>query len=396
MQKNMSTLCDKYKARCFLDIKGQDIAVEKLKFFIKNFPKDRKAIILHGPAGTGKTSLAYALAKELNSEILELNASDLRNREQLERIVRPATEQKSLTSESKIILLDEVDGISTSDRGGLPELLELIESTKFPIIMTANNIWLQKFNQLRQKSELVQVKDLDYRTISLILKDIVDKEKIQVSSEILASIAIKARGDVRAALNDLETVFTLNKPDDIHERDREDDIFNVLRQIFKNNVNKETLGLYDTVDMPLDEIYLWLEENIPSEYKGAELAKAYDKLSRADVFRGRIYRQQHWRFLVYQNILLSAGIASSKEKPKTGFTSYKKPGRILKIWLNNQKQAKKKSIAEKYSKLVHIGRKRAMQDFHIIKPILKKPEVQEQLKLSEDEIAYLHNQTSIV
>lgn len=43
-------------------------------------------------------------------------------------------------------------------------------------------------------------------------------------------------------------------------------------------------------------IFLWIEENIPYEYKGEELARAYDALSIADVFRGRIHRQQHWRF----------------------------------------------------------------------------------------------------
>ncbi|MBU3912778.1 MAG: replication factor C large subunit [Nanoarchaeota archaeon] len=385
----MLTLCEKYRAACFLDIKGQDFAVDKIKAFIRTFPAKR-AVLLHGPAGTGKTSLAYALAKETGSEILELNASDLRNKDQLERILKPATEQLSLFGKNKIILIDEVDGISTADRGGLPELLMLIEKTKFPIIVTANDIWQQKFNLLRRKTDLIQFKNLDYKTILSILKEISEKEKIKVASDILASVAIKAKGDVRAALNDLQTIQLVNQPEEISERDKEEDIFNVLRIIFKQTAHKETLRLYDTLNMPLDEIRLWLEENIPYEYRGKELYNAFEALSKADVFRGRIHRQQHWRFLVYQNILLSAGVSSAKSAPRTGFTAYKKPSRILKIWMANQRNAKRKSISQKYAALCHISIKRAVKDFPIIRQIItNKPDIYKSLRLSEEEIDFL-------
>ena len=75
-----------------------------------------------------------------------------------------------------------------------------------------------------------------------------------------------------------------------------------------------------------------------------------------------------------------------------GFTSYKRPTRILKIWLNNQRTAKKKSIAQKYSKHVHVGLKRAMQEFDLIKKIINSNDkIPKELKLSEDEISYLKN-----
>lgn len=385
----MNTLCEKYRASCFLDVKGQNAAIERIKVFFKTFPLGKKAILLYGPAGTGKTSLAYALAKEKNLEILELNASDLRNREQLEKILKPASEQKSLFSQSKIILVDEIDGISIADRGGLPELLILIEKTKFPLIITANNIWQQKFNLIRQKTELVQLKALDYKTIFSLLGEIAKKENISAREDVLKSIAIKARGDARAALNDLESIKEINIIPE--ERDKEEDIFNVLRQIFKNLTNHITLKLYDSVDMPLDDIFLWIEENIPQEYSGEELVRAYEALSIADVFRGRIRRQQHWRFLIYQNILLSAGISSAKKQGKTGFTSYKRPTRILKIWMAKQRNDKKKSIAEKYAAYTHTSRKRAMKDFSIIKQIIKNEKIQKELKLKEEEIEFLVN-----
>lgn len=141
--------------------------------------------------------------------------------------------------------------------------------------------------------------------------------------------------------------------------------------------------------MSLDEILLWIEENIPKEYSGEDLARAYLALSNADIHRGRIYRQQYWRFLVYQNIFQSAGISYAKKVPRAGFTKYERPQRILKIWLNNQKTAKKKTIAQKYARHVHCSVKRVMRDFSILKPMLQNPKVQEQLRLEQDEIDFL-------
>ena len=63
--------------------------------------------------------------------------------------------------------------------------------------------------------------------------------------------------------------------------------------------------------------------------------------------------------------------------------------RILKIWMNNQRNIMKKSIAVKYAKYVHVGQKRAMQEFPIIKQILKNQNIRRELRLSEDETNYL-------
>jgi len=399
-QKNQhENWCEKYRAGCFADIKGQNIAIDRLKIFIKRFPI-KKAILFYGPSGTGKTSLAYAIARETGAEILELNASNLRNRDMLQSILKPAIEQKSLYSKNKIILVDEIDGISTyADKGGLPELLVLIEKTNFPIIITANNIWQQKFNLLRQKCELIKLEEVDYNLIIKILEYIAEKEGISKEIDTLKSIAANARGDVRAAINDLQTMTSKLEEKKFHEfgiREKEEDIFNVMKIIFKNQPNSELLQLFEKLDMPLDDVFLWIEENIPHEYQGKDLAKAFDALSKADVFKGRIHRQQHWRFLAYENALLSAGISAAKSSINFNFTLYKKPDRILKIWLSNQKNSKKKTIVAKYAKATHCSKKRAVKEFSIFKLIISKnknnenaEKIQKELKLDEGEIEFL-------
>lgn len=385
---------EKYRPKFYGEVRGQNIAVEKVREFARYKGGLKKALILYGPPGTGKTALAYAAANETNSEMFELNASDLRNKEKLNEILRPAIEQQSLSKKNKILLVDEVDGISGVDRGGLNLLIELIESTTYPIIITANDIWGKKFSVLRKKADLVQLKEIDYKTIKDVMIFILRKEKNFVDNDILTNIAIKAKGDLRAAINDLQIIAGMEEPSDIlDERNKETDIFSALRVIFKGKPTNDLLKIFDSVNMSTDDIILWVEENIPTEYQGEALAKAYDLLSKVDVFKGRIYKQQYWRFLLYENILLSYGISASKKEVKNlGFTSYKKPERILKIWLNNQRTAKKKSIAQKYAKHVHVGEKRAMKEFDLIKKvILSNPKIQKELKLTQEEVEYLFN-----
>ncbi len=381
------TLIEKYRAKTYEDILGQEQAIAEIKLFLQQFPK-KKAVVIHGPAGTGKTSLVHAAAKQNNLEILELNASDLRNREKLESTLKPATEQVSLFKKGKILLMDEVDGVTGSDRGGIPELARIIQNTNFPIIMTCNDVWQSKLSPIRAKSKIIELKPLDMGTIVSILSRVAEKENIKKSPQYLKLIAIKSQGDMRAALNDLQSYSLSNSLVDTEEkRDVEENIFHILRKLFKERA--PFMDLFDNSSLSLDEIFLWIEENIPKEYKNESLAKAYHALGNADVFRGRIYRNQYWRFLQYQNIFQSAGVSFAKPAQLTGFTSYERPKRILKIWLNNQRTEKKKTISKKYARLVHCSTKRIMRDFNLLKPILKNQKVQHQLDLSDEEVEFL-------
>jgi len=382
------SLSEKYRAKSFTELIGQDKAILEIKQFLKEFPK-KKALMLYGPAGTGKTSLVLAAAKENSLDILELNASDLRNRQKLEQVLKPASVQMSLFSKGKILLMDEVDGVTGTDIGGIPELLKVIDTTAFPIIMTCNDIWQSKLSPVRAKSKIVEMKPLDLGTMASLLSIICDKENIRKEPIFLKQIAIKAQGDVRAALNDLQAYSEGESIIDVKEkRDVEESIFNIMKRLFKEK--EPFLNIFDSTSLSIDEIMLWLEENIPKEYKNEALAKAYYALGNADVFKGRVYRNQSWRFIVYQNIFQSAGVSLAKSAPLSqSFTKYERPRRILKIWMHNQKTAHKKSIAKKFARHVHCSSKRAMRDFELIRPVLNNPDTQNKLKLTEEEIDFL-------
>jgi len=384
-----SNFAEKYRPSILKELVGQDSAIQDTEKFIKEFPK-KKGLILHGQSGTGKTTLVHAIAKEHNLDIFELNSSDLRNRLKLEEILKPASEQHSLFKTGKLLLMDEVDGVTGTDIGGVPELIRILEKTAHPIIMTGNDIWDSKFAELRPKCKLVEMKPLSVEIIAKVLESIVKKEGMKENIHYLRQIAIKSQGDLRAAINDLQT-YVLSDQTNLNfleERSKQDSIFNILKKLFQERTDH--LNLFDTTKMSLDEILLWIEENIPREYKGRALAKAYLALAKADVFRGRIYRQQFWRFLIYQNIFQSAGISYAKDKPKQSFTKYERPQRILKIWLNNRIMGKKKTISQKYARYVHCSTHRAMVDFQIIKKIISSnQEIARNLQLTDEELEFI-------
>ena len=381
------TLAEKHRPKKYADMVGHEQAIQAVRTFLSEFPK-KKAILLYGSPGTGKTSLAHVAARENNAEIFELNSSDLRNRIKLEEILKPASRQESLFKKNKILLVDEVDGVTGTDIGGIAELIRIINQTSHPIIITGNDVWQTKLAPLRPLCTLVEMKSLKLDTIQIFLAGICAKEGMRENQHFLRQIAIKSQGDLRAALNDLQA-YTLDNdaPIDPEKRNKEESIFNILKLLFQQR--QDFLQLFDNTELSLDEILLWIEENIPREYKEESLLKAYYALSNADIHRGRIYRQQHWRFLLYQNIFQSAGISYAKKIPRSTFTKYERPNRVLKIWMNNQRTAKKKTIAQKYARAVHCSVKRVMRDFEILRPILQSTQIQQKLKLEDDEVEFL-------
>ncbi|MBI2208655.1 replication factor C large subunit [Candidatus Woesearchaeota archaeon] len=394
----------KYQPKTSMEIIGQNEAIKKLKGFVVNFKKQKKnAALLYGPSGTGKTISAYAIAKELDLEILEVNASDVRNADEINSLVGSAIGQMSLFSRGKLILVDEIDGLSgTKDRGGLQAVTKLIEKSSFPIVLTATNPWDYKFNALRRRAELIEFIPLDYLSIFEILKNICDKEKIRYEGEILKGLARRAGNDARAAINDLQTLaleareLTKSSLEELGERNKLESMPNALLKIFKSTDPKVAIAAFDTVEENLDQQLLWLDENLPREYTEPEdLAKAYDKLSKADVFSRRIKRWQHWRFLVYINALITAGIAVSKKEKYRHYVQYKPTGKLLKLWWAKQKAMKKKAIAEKIAEKTHTSTKDALKStLPYLQVAFKKNKIFrnniiEELDLSMEEIEWL-------
>jgi replication factor C large subunit len=384
------------------DVIAQESSISVLRHFIDNYKaQKKKAILIYGPAGCGKTSSAYAVANELGLEILEMNASDFRNKEGINAIAGAASKQMSLFGGGKLILIDELDGIAgRKDYGGVPALVKVIKESAWPIVITANNPFDNKFSSIRSKSELLQFKILGINDVFKILKKACVKENIKTDEGILKLLAMRSAGDARGAINDLQIIASegemdRNAVDELSGRDKMDTMLNALMKIFKSTDVDVAKNAFDNVEEDFDKRFLWLDENLPKEYTDPlALARAYKKLSKADVYKGRIRRWQHWRYLVYINDLLTAGVAVSKDVKNKSFVSYKPTGRIMKMWWAKQKNMKKKAIAEKIALKTHTSTKQVMKNIDFFKVIFQKNKdmalrISEELDLNKDEIEYL-------
>ena len=122
----MSSFLEKYSPKNTSDFVGQKLAVSNLITFIENTGK-KKAAIIHGPSGTGKTSSVYAIAKELDCEIVELNSDKLRDKENLDAVLGNTILTASIFGKKKIVLLDEIESLSA---GNITKIIEFIKKNK--------------------------------------------------------------------------------------------------------------------------------------------------------------------------------------------------------------------------------------------------------------------------
>ncbi len=393
-----------YAPRNSSQVFGQEQAVLTLKNFILNHKQQKqKAVLLLGSIGTGKTCSVYALAKELDYDLLEINSSDLRNEESMRTFLGSALGQQSLFFRPKIILVDEVDNISgREDRGCIPALVKAVQNASFPVVLTANDISDKKFKPLQKACAVIEFQKPDYKVVAHALLWVAEQENINVEHKAVNSLARRVDGDIRAALLDfqlcsLDKEFSMKDLEILSDRKRTDTILNALTIIFKSSSAENALPALEDVDMELRDVIVWIDENLPREYLSPKsLAKAYEHLARADVFQGRIRRQQHWRLLVYINNLLTAGISSAKVEKNTSPARYQQTMRFLKMWQAKMKWAKRKEIAEKLAKATHTSKKAAFAQVPYVQVIIGKERNREkaatiarELDLSEEEVEWL-------
>ncbi len=386
----MNLLIDKYRPNSLKEIIGHDAQLRELVNYVKN----KKPVIIYGKAGNGKTASIYALAKDLSYEIFEFNSSEVRNKENVEKTIGSSLNQRSLFSKSKIILIDEIDNFSgAKDRGGVQALAKLITNSAFPIVMTSNDPYDKKLSDLRKKCQLINFEELKEDDVVRYLENLCKKEKIKFENGVLNELARINKNDLRGCINDLQILISkdnlkLEDIDLLGKREKEDDILNSLKVLFKGKNPEEVLNVFENVNLDLDECFLWIEENLPLEYKGDKLSKALDYLSKAKVFDGRIRRWQYWRFLIYVNALMTLGINSLKNENDA--VNYKRSMRPLKIWQANIRNAKKKGVAEKIADKTHTSVKQVLKNFEDYKGFIDNS-VSEELELNDEEVDWLKN-----
>ncbi|MEM3730811.1 MAG: replication factor C large subunit [Candidatus Bathyarchaeia archaeon] len=370
----------KHKPKSLAEIVGNKESIQKFVDWIKSWDKGipkYRAAFLYGPPGVGKTVTVEALAKDFNMELIEKNASDYRTEEAINRFAGLASQYGSLFGGRRIILLDELDGITgTVDKGGVKAITDIIKTSQCPIVLIANNAFDPRFANLRNICLLIEFKKPSSTEVMKHLKVICSREGINADEDALKFIAQRSEGDVRSAVNDLQALaqgkrrLTYQDVYWLGYRDRQDTIFNVLRMIIYGRTCSGAKQAADMADVDIDMLFEWIYENVPAHLTDPhDLARAMDALSMADVYRGRIRSTQDWSLTRYVIDFMTAGVAMARQNTKAhGWTPFKFPGRIQTLSRSKAERAMQLNIGYKIKRKCHISANRASKE---ILPYLK-------------------------
>jgi replication factor C large subunit len=395
---------EKYRPTNIKDVIGNEEAKTLFVEWLKTKHPSKKAVLLYGPPGVGKTTLVNAAANEFKFRIIEMNASDTRTEKAVNRIAGPATsfvglDTFSTESHGNLLFLDEVDGIAgNEDRGGVSAIIKIVEEARSPVIMAANDPDIEKLRPLKKVCLLIRFQQVRIPLIIAALQRICLQEHIKAEFEALEKIAQNSRGDVRSAINDLQglaeegKVLTLQDTLALGVRNKDVSMYDTLKGFFSAKTLGEASALLSYSSVDYDDLLMAIGDNMPRRYTNpVELAKAYDYLSQADVFRGRV-GVENWHLLKYffNNLAQAAAVAPESYKP---FEFISPPIRVITLFWTKGKRTLLDGICAKIGAQCHVSKREAKMVFvPYLKGMLQKKKtnpIVEWLKLTAEEVDFL-------
>ncbi|GAA6060829.1 hypothetical protein JCM10212_005247 [Sporobolomyces blumeae] len=348
----------KYAPQKLTEICGNKGAVEKLAKWLELWPKSLacgfkkpgpdamgsfRCVLISGPPGIGKTTAAHLVAKMQGYDVLELNASDTRSKKLLDEAFRSKITDTTLSgffkttggdddaglgvNRKSIIIMDEVDGMSAGDRGGVGALNAFIRKTKVPIIAICNDKSSQKMKPLLNTTFQMGFKRPSANEIRSRIMSIAFREGLKIDGKVVDQLVQGSQSDIRQIVNMLATYKLGAKAMDydqskhlakMNEKNALQTPWTLYSKLFGPQAGSTVSGmtLNDKVDAYFQDhamMPLFVQENYArgrfsraTGLTGNDLAlknlelvsKAADSISDGDLVDSMIHgTQQHWSLM---------------------------------------------------------------------------------------------------
>jgi len=298
---------EKYRPNNFTDLIGNE---ESRKLFVEwftNWKKGMKPILLVGPPGIGKTTLANLAAKQFGYDLISLNASDVRNKKNINEILSPVLGNQTVLG-TPMIFIDEVDGVhGRADYGGEAAIIKILKEPTVPIVLAANTGSSDKMKSIKKAVKTIELKPLSPKLLRLYLNRILQLEGIKIDSDSLAKLVIKSRGDIRSMINFTQARVTGFDP----PTEKSFEVLDVeegVNAFYKaNSIDEARSILYSLRIDPREKIkafYYSITSNTLTTLSADDKAHALQIISEADMLYGKIMKTQQWRLLRYLDAIL--------------------------------------------------------------------------------------------
>ena len=299
---------------------GNENSRKKVVEWIVKWSDGSKPLLLVGPPGVGKTSFVHALCHEFDIDLVELNASDSRNKNLLAQVISPIFSNASLTGKKFLLFLDEIDGISNrEDSGGLDFLLDLFKEPSIRVVMAANKS-NEAIKKISKVSKTITFSPIPPRLSMLYLDRILRLQNSLMKPEDRIAVVRNCLGDIRSLLNAAKVMkagytTTKNQGVDI-------DIENTINQFFSSTTFGEALDVVQRADISYsdprfgqssedrrkDILAAFFSTIVMSKIDITTIALLLDRLSELDVILSRSLVMRNWKILRYFPLILTKSL----------------------------------------------------------------------------------------
>jgi replication factor C large subunit len=413
----MTSWAEKYRPQSLEGIVGNPTAIAELRKWAQAWARgspDKRAALLQGDPGVGKTTAALALARDFGWTPIEMNASDARNAEAVRRVAGRGAVLQTFGSTGefvraseggrKLIILDEADHLfGRQDKGGVAAIAETLQEARHPIVLIVNDAYAltSRSATVKRLSKTIKFQSINASAVKSVLRTVATREGVDVAEEVLEVIADRSAGDLRSALNDLESIAlgkaNLGGPETqaLGYRDRASTIFVALQEIFRSGDGKRARDAVRELDEQPEDLILWIDHNLPFEYPDREdLMRGLERLSRADGYLGRARRRQAYGLWSYAYDLMSSGVATARRR-RYGGGQLQFPLYLAQMARSRGLRAARNSLARKLGAATHTSATTVLTDLIADLRALAsadadlRVQLAADLKLDEREAAYL-------